>query len=57
MFTPNQEKAAAEMTRVVKLGGRIGMANWTPEGFIGQLFKILQDVFARNFLSAPPRCD
>lgn len=41
MFTPNQEKAAAEMLRVVKVGGRIGMANWTPESFIGQLFKTI----------------
>jgi SAM-dependent methyltransferase len=41
MFTPNQEKAAAELLRVCKSGGRIGLANWTPDGFIGQLFKIL----------------
>jgi len=41
MFTPNQEKAAAEMLRVVKAGGRIAMANWTPESFIGQLFKTI----------------
>ena len=41
MFTPNQEKAAAEMARVVRKGGRIGLANWTPEGFIGQLFKAI----------------
>jgi SAM-dependent methyltransferase len=41
MFTPNQEKAASEMARVVRKGGRIGLANWTPEGFIGQLFKII----------------
>ena len=41
MFTPNQDKAAAEMLRVCKPGGKIGMANWTPEGFIGQLFKII----------------
>ena len=39
MFTPDQEKAAAELLRVVRPGGRIGLANWTPEGFIGQLFK------------------
>jgi SAM-dependent methyltransferase len=41
MFTPNQEKAAAEMVRVVRKGGRIGLASWTPEGFIGQLFKTI----------------
>jgi len=41
MFTPNQEKAAAEMSRVVRRGGRIGLANWTPEGFIGQLFRTI----------------
>jgi ubiquinone/menaquinone biosynthesis C-methylase UbiE len=41
MFTPNQERAAAELLRVCKRGGKIGLANWTPEGFIGQLFKTL----------------
>jgi ubiquinone/menaquinone biosynthesis C-methylase UbiE len=41
MFTPNQEQAARELMRVVKRGGKIGMANWTPEGYIGQLFKAL----------------
>jgi SAM-dependent methyltransferase len=41
MFTPNQDKAAAELMRVCKSGGRIGLANWTPEGFIGQMFKII----------------
>jgi ubiquinone/menaquinone biosynthesis C-methylase UbiE len=41
MFTPNQERAAAELLRVCRSGGRIGLANWTPEGFIGQLFKTL----------------
>jgi ubiquinone/menaquinone biosynthesis C-methylase UbiE len=41
MFTPNQEKAAAEMLRVCKTGGRIGLANWTPESFIGKLFGII----------------
>ena len=41
MFTPNQERAAAELTRVCKRGGKIGLANWTPEGFIGQLFKTI----------------
>lgn len=41
MFAPNQEKSASEMLRVVKRGGRIGLANWAPEGFIGQLFKTI----------------
>jgi SAM-dependent methyltransferase len=41
MFTPDQEKAASEMHRVVRKGGRIGLANWTPEGFIGQLFSLI----------------
>ena len=41
MFTPNQERAASEMKRVCRPGGKIGLANWTPEGFIGQLFKII----------------
>jgi ubiquinone/menaquinone biosynthesis C-methylase UbiE len=39
MFAPDQERAAQEITRVVKPGGKIGLANWTPEGFIGQLLK------------------
>jgi ubiquinone/menaquinone biosynthesis C-methylase UbiE len=38
MFTPDQTKAAAELARVCKPGGRIGLANWTPQSFIGQLF-------------------
>jgi len=41
MFTPDQERAAAELVRVCKRGGKIGLANWTPEGFIGQLFKTI----------------
>ena len=41
MFAPNQSKAASELARVCRPGGRIGLANWTPEGFIGQLFKVL----------------
>jgi ubiquinone/menaquinone biosynthesis C-methylase UbiE len=38
MFAPDQEKAAAELLRVCRPGGRIGMANWTPDGFWGQAF-------------------
>src|SRR6185503_4070540 len=41
MFSPDQARAASELARVCKPGGRIGLANWTPEGFVGQLFKIL----------------
>ncbi len=41
MFTPEHGKAAHELKRVVRHGGRIGMANWTPEGFIGQLFRVI----------------
>ncbi|MGA7547088.1 MAG: class I SAM-dependent methyltransferase [Methyloceanibacter sp.] len=41
MFTPNQEQAANELKRVCRPGGKIGMANWTPESFIGQLFKTI----------------
>lgn len=39
MFAPHQEKAAAELLRVCRPGGRIGLANWTPDGFIGELFR------------------
>jgi SAM-dependent methyltransferase len=41
MFTPDQEMAASEMARVVKSGGKIGLASWTPGGFIGQVFKTI----------------
>ncbi len=41
MFTANQDRAASELVRVCKPGGKIGLANWTPESFIGQLFKTI----------------
>jgi ubiquinone/menaquinone biosynthesis C-methylase UbiE len=41
MFAPDQDQAAREMMRVVRKGGRIGLASWTPDGFIGQLFKTI----------------
>ena len=53
MFTPDQERAAAELVRVCKPGGKIGLANWTPEGFIGQLFKTIGKHCRR--LPAPSR--
>jgi len=41
MFTPEHAQSAAEMLRVARSGARIGLANWTPEGLIGQLFKVI----------------
>lgn len=41
MFAGDQERAASEMIRVCRRGGRLGLANWTPDGFIGQLFKLV----------------
>jgi len=49
MFAPNQRKASAELLRVVRPGGRIGLASWTPEGFIGELFKVMS-----AFVPPPP---
>jgi SAM-dependent methyltransferase len=41
MFTPDHGRPAREMLRVLRDGGRIGLANWTPEGFIGRLFRVI----------------
>jgi len=41
MFAPHQEKAASEVLRVCRSGGKIGLANWTPTGFIGDLFRLI----------------
>jgi SAM-dependent methyltransferase len=41
MFAPRADQTAAELVRVCRSGGRIAMANWTPDGFIGQMFKIV----------------
>lgn len=49
MFAPNQDRAAAETMRVTKPGGRIGLASWTAEGFIGKLFDVV-----KGFVPPPP---
>lgn len=49
MFAPHQELAAAELLRVIRRGGRIGLANWTPEGFLGELFRTIAE-----FVPPPP---
>jgi SAM-dependent methyltransferase len=54
MFTPDQTRAAAELIRVCKPGGRIGLANWTPQGFIGQLFRIIGRYMPPPAGLAPP---
>jgi ubiquinone/menaquinone biosynthesis C-methylase UbiE len=41
MFAPDQDKSASELLRVCRRGGKIGLANWTPDGFIGELFKTI----------------
>ena len=41
MFAPNHPRTAGEMLRVLRSGGRLGMANWTPTGFVGRLFKVI----------------
>ena len=49
MFAPFHEKAAAELVRVVRPGGRIGLVSWTPEGFIGEMFAVM-----KPFMAPPP---
>jgi ubiquinone/menaquinone biosynthesis C-methylase UbiE len=53
MFAPRPELVAAEMTRVCRPGGRIVMANWTPQGFIGQMFKTIAKYIAPNGMPSP----
>ncbi len=49
MFAPHHDVAARELTRVARPGGRLALINWTPEGFVGQLFATLKE-----FVPAPP---
>src|SRR5579859_7775911 len=49
MFSPDQQRAASEMLRVCRPGGKIGLANWTPTGFIGQMFRLLS-----QYVTPPP---
>ena len=49
MFAPHHQTSADELVRVVRSGGRIGLGNWTPEGFIGQMFATM-----KPFAPAPP---
>jgi len=53
MFAPRPERVAAEMTRVCKPGGVIAMANWTPGGFIGQMFKTIAKHIAPSGMPSP----
>jgi len=56
MFAPRPERVAAELVRVCKRGGRIVMANWTPEGFVGQLFKTIgKHVPPPPIMASPPK--
>ena len=48
MFSPDQDRTAAEMVRVCRSRGMIGLANWTPEGFIGQMFKTIGKTYRRR---------
>jgi SAM-dependent methyltransferase len=54
MFAPRPDRVATELTRVCRPGGRIAMANWTPEGHVGQMFKIIGKYVPPPALMASP---
>jgi len=54
MFAPNPPRAAGEMLRVIKPGGRIGLASWTPDGFVGQLLRVVGGFVPPPAGVAPP---
>ena len=53
MFAPRPDRVAAEMTRVCKSGGTVAMANWTPTGFVGQMFKTIAKHIAPSGMPSP----
>jgi ubiquinone/menaquinone biosynthesis C-methylase UbiE len=53
MFAPQPELVAAELVRVTRPGGKIAMANWTPQGFVGQMFKAISKYIAPNGMPSP----
>ena len=53
MFAPRPELVASELKRVCKPGGKIAMANWTPQGFVGQMFKIVAKFIAPSGMPSP----
>ena len=53
MFAPRPQLVAAELTRVCRPGGLIAMANWTPGGFIGQMFKTIARHIAPSGMPSP----
>jgi ubiquinone/menaquinone biosynthesis C-methylase UbiE len=55
MFAADQERAASEMIRVCRRGGQVGLTNWTPDGFIGQLFKTVVRHAPQGAIATP--CD
>jgi SAM-dependent methyltransferase len=56
-FAPRHEVTAAELVRVCRPGGAIGLVNWTPEGLIGQMFKVMGKYLPKppDFASPPPK--
>jgi ubiquinone/menaquinone biosynthesis C-methylase UbiE len=54
MFAPDQEQTARELLRVLRPGGRLGMANWTPEGWVGSMFRLIASYRPPQAAAIPP---
>jgi ubiquinone/menaquinone biosynthesis C-methylase UbiE len=54
MYAPDQQRTASELIRVCRPGGRIGMANWTPDGLVARLQRVMASVMPRPAQPAPP---